>query len=80
MMRIESLVAVVLAAVLGVLVAAAPLIGISVGISGQPLPNISLIESAAIVGSLSNIGVMALALATRGVMRSAPLTEIGSRQ
>jgi putative ABC transport system permease protein len=80
MMRIESLVAVVLAAVLGVLVAAAPLIGISVGISGQPLPNISLIESAAIVGSLSIIGVIALALATRGVMRSAPLTEIGSRQ
>jgi putative ABC transport system permease protein len=80
MMRIESLVAVVLAAVLGVLVAAAPLVGISVGISGQPLPKISLIESAAIVGSLCIIGVIALALATRGVMRSAPLTEIGSRQ
>jgi putative ABC transport system permease protein len=63
-----------------VLVAGPPLIGISFGISGQLLPNISLIETVAIVGSLSIIGLISLAVATRAAMRSAPITEIGSRQ
>lgn len=79
MMRTESVMVVVLAAALGVLVAAPPLIGISFGISGQLLPNISPIESVAIVGSLSVVGLMSLALATRSAMRSAPIAEIGSR-
>lgn len=80
MMRTESVMIVVLAAALGVLVAGPPLIGISFGISGQLLPNISLIETVAIVGSLSIIGLISLAVATRAAMRSAPITEIGSRQ
>jgi putative ABC transport system permease protein len=80
MMRTESLMVVVLAAALGVLVAGPPLMGISFGISGQVLPNISPIESVAIVGSLSIIGLISLAIATRTAMRSAPITEIGSRQ
>lgn len=80
MMRTESIMVVVLASALGVLVAAPPLIGISFGISGQLLPNISLIENIAIVGSLSIIGLISLAVATRAAMRSAPITEIGSRQ
>lgn len=80
MMRTESLMVVVLAAGLGVLVAGPPLIGISFGISGQLLPNISLMESAAIVGALGIIGLISLAVATRAAMRSAPITEIGSRR
>ena len=80
MMRTESVMIVVLAAALGVLVAGPPLMGISFGISGQLLPNISAIESVAIVGSLSLIGLISLAVATRAAMRSAPITEIGSRQ
>jgi putative ABC transport system permease protein len=80
MMRTESVMVAVLAAALGILVAAPPLIGISFGISGQLLPNISLIESVAIVGSLSIIGLISLAAATRAATRAAPITEIGSRQ
>jgi putative ABC transport system permease protein len=80
MMRTESVMVVLLAAVLGVLVAAPPLIGISFGISGELLPNISLTESAAIIGALSVVGLISLALATRAAMRKAPIAEIGSRQ
>lgn len=80
MMRTESVMVVVLAAVLGVLIAGPPLIGISFGISGQLLPNVSLSESVAIIGSLSIIGLISLAVATRAAMRSAPIVEIGSRQ
>lgn len=80
MMRTESAMVVVLAVVLGALVAGPPLIGISFGISGQPLPDISLMESVAVLGSLSIIGVISLSGATRSAMRSAPIAEIGSRQ
>nr|WP_274637782.1 ABC transporter permease [Microbacterium bovistercoris] len=80
MMRTESVMVVVLAAVLGVVIAVPPLIGISFGIAGRPLPDISLVESVAIVGSLSVIGLLSLAIATRTAMRSAPIAEIGSRQ
>jgi putative ABC transport system permease protein len=68
MMRTESVMVVVLAAVLGALIAGHPLIGISIGISGQLLPNVSLIETVAIVGSSSIIGFTSLAVATRAAM------------
>ncbi|WP_308491611.1 FtsX-like permease family protein [Microbacterium terrisoli] len=80
MMRTESVMIVLLASVLGVLVAAPPLVGISFGISGQLLPSISLTESAAIIVALAVVGLVSLALATRAVMRRAPIAEIGSRQ
>ena len=79
MMRAESVIVVVPAAVLGVLVAGPPLVGISFGISvaaAERLP----IESVAVVGSLTIIGLISLAVATRSAMRSAPIAEIGSRQ
>jgi putative ABC transport system permease protein len=80
MMRTESVMVAVIAAGLGVLVAAAPLVGISVGISGQLLPNVSPLACAAIVGSLSVLGLITLAVATRSVMRTAPIPELGSRE
>jgi len=80
MMRTESIMVVLLASVLGILVAAPPLVGISYGISGQLLPNVSLAESAAIVLALAVVGFASLALATRAVMRRPPIAEIGSRQ
>lgn len=80
MMRAESIMVVLLASVLGVLVAVPPLVGISYGISGQLRPNISLTESAAIIVALAVVGFVSLALATRAVMRRAPIAEIGSRQ
>lgn len=80
MMRTESVMIVLLAAALGVLVAGPPLIGISFGISGHLLPSVSPIESLAIVGSLSIIGLISLAVAARAAMRGAPIDEIGSRQ
>ncbi|UOE44980.1 ABC transporter permease [Agromyces larvae] len=80
MMRTESVMVVVLAAVLGALVAGPPLLGISFGVSGRLLPNLSPLEAIAIVGSLGVIGLISLAVATRAAMRGAPIVEIGSRQ
>ncbi|MCX7522888.1 FtsX-like permease family protein [Microbacterium sp. STN6] len=80
MMRAESIMVAVIAAVLGVLLAAPPLVGISLGISGQPLPGISPVTTVAIVASLSVLAMIALALATRSTMRTAPISEIGSRE
>jgi putative ABC transport system permease protein len=80
MMRTESVMVAVIAAVLGTLVAIPPLVGISYGISGQPLPDVSPVAYAIIVGSLSILGLIALAIGTRSAMRTAPIAEIGSRQ
>jgi putative ABC transport system permease protein len=80
MMRAESVMVAAIAAVLGTLVAAPPLIGISLGVSGQLLPSISLVASIAIVAALSVLAVIALSAATRSTMRIAPIAEIGSRQ
>lgn len=80
MMRAESAMVVVIAAVMGTLVSIPPLAGISFGISGQPLPSVSPIAYAVIVGSMSIVGVIALAAGTRSAMRGAPIVEIGSRE
>lgn len=80
MMRMESVMVVVIAAVLGTFVAIPPLIGISLGVSGQPIPNVSPVASLLIVGSLSALGLLSLAAGTRSAMRSAPINEIGSRE
>lgn len=78
MMRIESLMVAVIAAVVGTLVAIPPLVGISLGISGQPIPSVSPVIYIAIVGSLTVLGLIALAAGTRSAMRTTPITEIGS--
>lgn len=80
MMRIEAAMIVLLASALGALVAVPPLVGISFGISGRLLPSISVTESVAIIVTLSIVGLISLALATRAAMRRAPIAEIGSRQ
>lgn len=80
MMRLESVLVAVIAATLGIALALPPLVGISLGISGQPLPSLPLAGSAAVVAAMSALALVSLALATRAAMRAAPITEIGSRQ
>ncbi len=80
MMGIESMVVAVIAAVLGTFVAILPLVGISLGISGQIVPSVSPAAYIAIVGTLTVVGLLALAAGTRSTMRAAPITEIGSRE
>ncbi|WP_408897042.1 FtsX-like permease family protein [Nocardioides sp. R1-1] len=80
MMRFESVLLAVVAAVLGIVLALPPLVGISIGISGQPLPSLPLLGSAAVVVAMAGLALAALAVATGAAMRTRPVSEIGSRQ
>ena len=80
MMRIEAVLVAVIGMVFGVVVAIPPLVGISVGISGQPLPTLSVAGSLAIIGAMGALALVALWIGTTVTMRTRPIDEIGSRQ
>jgi putative ABC transport system permease protein len=80
MMRIEAVLVAVIAMVFGVVVAIPPLIGVSMGISGQPLPAVPVVGSLAIIGSMGALALVAMWIGTTSTMRTRPIDEIGSRQ
>ncbi|TVU64693.1 FtsX-like permease family protein [Paenarthrobacter nitroguajacolicus] len=80
MMRKESLIVAVLAVMFGVAIAVPPLVGMSVGISGHPLPHLSVLPSLTVIGSMCALAVIAVAVSTRSTLRRRPMDEIGSRQ
>ncbi|MFK0239329.1 FtsX-like permease family protein [Microbacterium sp. NPDC090281] len=80
MMRIEAVLVAVIAMVFGVVVAIPPLIGVSMGISGQPLPVLPVVGSLAIVGAMGALALVAMWVGTTATMRTRPIDEIGSRQ
>ncbi|WP_193608012.1 ABC transporter permease [Nocardioides lijunqiniae] len=72
MTLIESLATGAIAVALGVLVAVPPLVGIAVGVSGQPLPSIVPLELLSIAAGVMVLGVAAVALPTRSLTRQRP--------
>lgn len=80
MMRAESVIVVVIAAVVGSLIAVPPLVGVSIGVSGQPMPAVSPATYAAIIATTVLLGLVAIAIPTRTTMRSDPVAAIGSRE
>ena len=80
MMRIEAVLVAVIGMVFGVVVAIPPLIGVSMGISGQPLPALSVGGSLAIIGAMGALALVALWIGTAATLRTRPIDEIGSRQ
>ncbi|GAA1145874.1 ABC transporter permease [Microbacterium natoriense] len=80
MMRTEAVLIAVIAAVFGVAVAIPPLMGMSIGVSGSPIPALPLGMSGIIIGSMSVLALLALWVATITTMRVRPIDEIGSRQ
>lgn len=80
MMRIEAVSVAVIGMVFGVVVAIPPLIGVSMGISGQPLPALPVLGSLAIIGAMGALALVALWMGTTAAMRTRPIDEIGSRQ
>lgn len=80
MMRTEALILAVIALVFGVAIAVPPLVGMSMGITGQPIPALPLLPSAIVIGSMCVLALASLAVATRSAMRMRPVEEIGSRQ
>ncbi|WP_435748672.1 FtsX-like permease family protein [Microbacterium sp. PMB16] len=80
MMRVEAAMVAVIAVVFGILVSVPPLIGMSMGISGQPVPALPILPSLAIIGSMGALALVSLWVATIAAMRTRPIEEIGSRQ
>ena len=79
-MRVEAMLVAVIAMVFGVVVAIPPLIGVSMGISGQPVPVLPVLGSLAIVGVMGALALVAMWIGTVSTMRTRPIDEIGSRQ
>lgn len=71
---------VVIATVFGVAISVPPLVGMSMGITGQPVPMLPLVPGAILVGAMGALALVALAVATHAAMRTRPVDEIGSRQ
>ncbi|MGW0174942.1 ABC transporter permease [Rhodococcus sp. NPDC003322] len=69
MMRAESVIVVVIAAVVGTLIALPPLVGVSIGISGQPIPAISPAVYGGIIAATVLLGALAIAIPTRVAVR-----------
>ena len=80
MMRVEAMMVAAIAVVFGVVVAVPPLIGMSIGISGQPIPALPVLPSLLIIGSMGALALLSLWAATGAAMRTRPIEEIGSRQ
>ncbi|WP_431864453.1 ABC transporter permease [Microbacterium paraoxydans] len=79
-MRTEAILIAGLSMVFGVLVAIPPLMGMSYGISAQPLPAMPVLGSLAIIGGMGALALVALRVATEAALRRRPIEEIGSRE
>ncbi|WP_420880538.1 FtsX-like permease family protein [Rhodococcus sp. (in: high G+C Gram-positive bacteria)] len=80
MMRAESVIVVTVAAVVGSVIALPPLAGVAAAVSGRPIPSVSPVVYALILGVTILLGLTAIAIPTRTAMRQDPVTAIGTRE
>jgi putative ABC transport system permease protein len=80
MMRIESLLVVGVATVMGTLAAIPPLVGISLGLTESPIPSFSAGVYAAVVGVTAALGLLAVGVPSRFALRADPVDAIGIRE
>ncbi|PTR22868.1 putative ABC transport system permease protein [Rhodococcus sp. OK519] len=80
MMRAESVIVVTVAAVVGSLIALPPLAGVAAAVSGRPVPSVSPLVYALILGVTVLLGLGAIAIPTRTALRQDPVTAIGTRE
>ncbi len=78
MMRVESLMIVAVASVVGTVIAIPPLMGMSLGMTESALPSVPLPLYGAIVGATALLGVLSIGVPTRISMRSRPVDAIGA--
>ncbi|RVW02717.1 ABC transporter permease [Rhodococcus xishaensis] len=78
MMGAESAIVVLVAAVIGSVVALPPLAGIAAAVSGRPIPSISPDVYGLILGVAAALGAGAIAIGTRTVLRRDPAAAIGT--
>ncbi|WP_433611532.1 FtsX-like permease family protein [Prescottella agglutinans] len=80
MMRAESVIVVTVAAVVGSAIALPPLAGIAAAVSGRPIPTVSPVVYALILGVTVVLGLGAIAIPTRTALRQDPVAAIGTRE
>ncbi|MEV6235132.1 ABC transporter permease [Lentzea sp. NPDC051838] len=80
MMRMEALVTVGLAAVMGTLVAALPLTLLSIGFTGSPVPSGPAWVYPAVLAGAALLGIVSIAVSTGLTLRAKPVDAIGSRE
>jgi len=80
MMRVKAVLVAAISVVFGIVVAVPSLIGLSMGISGQPIPALPVLPTLAIIGSMGALALLSIWAATGAAMRTRPIEEIGSRQ
>ena len=80
MMRLEALVTVGIAVVVGTVVALVPLALLNVGLRGSPVPSGPLSVYFGIVGGAAVLGFLAMGLSTFVALRARPIDAIGLRE
>jgi putative ABC transport system permease protein len=73
MTRIESVIVVGIALVVGSLAALPPLVGVSIGMTGSPVPTIAPLAYLTVVAVTALLGLLAIGIPTRLVMRTRPV-------
>ena len=68
MMRIESVMVVGIAIVVGTLIAIPPLVGIAIAVSGAPVPTVSPAVYGSIVAVTAALGFLSIAVPTRAAL------------
>jgi putative ABC transport system permease protein len=77
MTRIESLIVVGIALVVGSLAALPPLVGVSIGMTESPFPTVAPVTYLAIVGVTAVLGLLAIGIPTRLALRARPVHALG---
>ncbi|SEQ16720.1 FtsX-like permease family protein [Lentzea albida] len=80
MMRTEALLTVGLAAVLGSLVAAVPLVVLAIGLTGTPVPAGPIGVYLGALAGAALLGLVSIAVSTRVSLRAKPIDAIGVRE
>lgn len=80
MTRLEALLVVGVAIVVGTVAAIPPLVGVSLGMTGSPIPSISPLVYLAIIGVTALLGFLAIGVPTRFALRARPVDAIGLRE
>ncbi len=80
MTRLEALLIVGIAVLVGSVAAIPPLVGVSLGLTGSPIPAISPLIYLAIVGVTAMLGFLAIGVPARFALRARPVDAIGLRE
>lgn len=79
-MRTETLMVVIIAVVVGSIIPLLPLITVSLGLTGSPIPSIPPLLYLGIIAATSLVGAASILLPTKFALRARPVDAIGMRE